>query len=154
MAAHYYELAVSSRESARAHFNLGFLFEWGLGVKQDFPLAKRHYDLSMASHTRESDLPAVIALFTLSLHERIIKLWSSLERWIESELATAGKGHSEGEQKTNWPSPGPSHQEGSPQPLKRRKREIIVKHIFSWDTLLILILTVLFLLLIGCGRTR
>ena len=154
MAAHYYELAVSSRESARAHFNLGFLFEWGLGVKQDFPLAKRHYDLSMASHTRESDLPAVIALFTLSLHERIIKLWSSLERWIESELETAGKGHSEGEQKTNWPSPGPSHQEGSPQPLKRRKREIIVKHIFSWDTLLILILTVLFLLLIGCGRTR
>ena len=39
MAAHYYTIAVDKHVSARANFNLGYMHEWGIGLKQDFPLA-------------------------------------------------------------------------------------------------------------------
>jgi hypothetical protein len=36
-AAIYYRLALDKAKSARANFNLGYMHEWGLGLKQDFP---------------------------------------------------------------------------------------------------------------------
>merc|ERR1712216_40319 len=60
MAAHYYTEAVEIHSSARANFNLGFMHEWGLGLKQDFPLAKRHYDLANTNN-KEAEVAVQIA---------------------------------------------------------------------------------------------
>ena len=156
LAAHYYQLAAVGKENARANFNLGFLYEWGLGLKQDFPLAKRHYDLAKSFSSRESDLPVVIALLTLTLHERVVKAYMSLKAWWEElkegKAVTGNK--SGGSNRADWPAPGPAHKEKTPQASKRDKMDIIIKHIFSWDSLLILILTVIFFFLLQCGATR
>ena len=88
MAAHYYQLAADRTGIARAHFNLGFMYEWGLGLKQDFPLAKRQYDLAMTSsgQDHEADLPILLALSALSVHEYFVKLKLSWEKyWHRTE---------------------------------------------------------------------
>eukprot|EP00977_Amphora_coffeiformis_P028998 scaffold38210_cov191-Amphora_coffeaeformis.AAC.11 len=156
LAAHYYQLAAVGKENARANFNLGFLYEWGLGLKQDFPLAKRHYDLAKSFNSRESDLPVVIALFTLTLHERVVKVYMSWKAWWEElkEGQAATGSNSGGSSRADWPAPGPSHREKTPQASKKDKTDVIMKHIFSWDSLLILILTVIFFFLLRCGATR
>jgi len=76
MAAHYYQVAVETTVNSRANFNLGFMHEWGVGLKQDFPLAKRHYDLAMTQGTN-ADLAVLLALRTMKLHELFVKLQSS-----------------------------------------------------------------------------
>ena len=80
-AAHYYQLAADRTGTARAHFNLGFMYEWGLGLKQDFPLAKRQYDLAMTTRDHEADLPVLLALSALNLHEYFVKLKLSWEKY-------------------------------------------------------------------------
>jgi hypothetical protein len=90
MAAHYYQIAVEKHHSARANFNLGFLHESGLGLKQNFPLAKQHYDLAGTSHVQEAELAVQIALWSMSLHEQLVKLhviWN--DYWSSSSTATA-----------------------------------------------------------------
>ena len=157
VAARYYQLAAAGKENARANFNLGFLYEWGLGLKQDFPLAKRHYDLAKSVHSRESDLPVVIALFTLTLHERFVKLYTSWKAWwahVKEGQASSTGSNSGGSTIVDWPAPGPSHREKIPHASKKDKMEVIMNHIFSWDSLLILILTIIFLFLLRCGATR
>jgi SEL1 protein len=74
-AAQYYRLAVDGNANPRAYFNLGFMYQWGLGLKQDFPLAKRQYDLAIAAGgvRKEADIPVTLALMILSMHERCIK---------------------------------------------------------------------------------
>lgn len=69
IAAQYYRKAAEDHKSARANFNLGFMYEWGLGLNQDFPLAKRHYDLAR----EEADLAASLALFAMGIHEKALK---------------------------------------------------------------------------------
>jgi hypothetical protein len=88
MAAHNYQLAADRTGTARAHFNLGFMYEWGLGLKQDFPLAKRQYDLAIASsgHMHESDIPVSLALLALSIHEYCVKLKLSWEKYWRRTL--------------------------------------------------------------------
>ncbi|KAL9182960.1 hypothetical protein ACHAXT_004239 [Thalassiosira profunda] len=71
IAAQYYRKAAEEHESARANFNLGFMHEWGLGLTQDFPLAKRHYDLAAG---KDSGLAATIALKAMGLHQRLVRL--------------------------------------------------------------------------------
>ena len=71
IAAQYYRKAAEEHKSARANFNLAFMFEWGMGLTQDFPLAKRHYDLSKQNN---SNMAAVIALYAMRLHQKIVKL--------------------------------------------------------------------------------
>eukprot|EP00569_Conticribra_weissflogii_P008990 CAMPEP_0171367950 /NCGR_PEP_ID=MMETSP0879-20121228/6413_1 /TAXON_ID=67004 /ORGANISM="Thalassiosira weissflogii, Strain CCMP1336" /LENGTH=1259 /DNA_ID=CAMNT_0011876063 /DNA_START=61 /DNA_END=3837 /DNA_ORIENTATION=- len=71
IAAHYYRKAAEDHNSARANFNLGFMHEWGLGLTQDFPLAKRHYDL--AAEGEDGVLASTIALFAMRVHETIVK---------------------------------------------------------------------------------
>lgn len=71
IAAQYYRKAAEEHKSPRAHFNLGFMHEWGLGLTQDFPLAKRHYDLA-----REMDTPNLapaIALWAMDLHQKVVR---------------------------------------------------------------------------------
>jgi TPR repeat protein len=85
MAAFYYRKAIESH-SARGHFNLGFMYEWGLGLgnangnhgnhakynKPDFHLAKRHYDHA-ATHHKEAELAVSMALQFMHLHEFVVK---------------------------------------------------------------------------------
>lgn len=86
-AAMYYRKAAQATSNARANFNLGYMHEWGLGLKQDFPLAKRHYDLARNSN-REAYAVIQIALFSMSAHEKAINFLNFLKRWwdeIEDE---------------------------------------------------------------------
>ena len=51
--------------SAQAMWNLGWMHENGIGIDQDFHLAKRHYDLALETNPREANLPVVLALYKL-----------------------------------------------------------------------------------------
>lgn len=75
IAAQYYRKAAEEHKSARANFNLGFMHEWGLGLTQDFPLAKRHYDLA----GEEASIASSIALWAMSAHQRMVKLTMMLD---------------------------------------------------------------------------
>jgi len=69
IAAQYYRKAAEEHKSARANFNLGFMHEWGLGLTQDFPLAKRHYDLA----GEDANMAAAIALWAMDVHQKTVK---------------------------------------------------------------------------------
>lgn len=88
VAAKYYRSAATELQSARANFNLGFMHEWGLGLAQDFPLAKRYYDLAYeaAKNTGDGALANQIALFCMKIHEYVVKINSSVDAWISKEL--------------------------------------------------------------------
>jgi len=73
-AAQYYRLASQQHKSPRANFNLGYMHQWGLGLTQDFPLAKRHYDL--AGSAKQASFAAQLALMAMGLHEQFSSLQS------------------------------------------------------------------------------
>lgn len=70
IAAQYYRKAAEEHNSARANFNLGFMHEWGMGLSQDFPLAKRHYDLAAKDNANKA---AAIALYAMNIHQKAVK---------------------------------------------------------------------------------
>ncbi|KAL5483221.1 HRD3 [Sanghuangporus weigelae] len=72
-AAAFYQSAVDTQVSALAMWNLGWMYENGIGVPQDFHLAKRHYDLALETNS-EAYLPVVLSL--VKLHVRSI--WHTL----------------------------------------------------------------------------
>ncbi|KAH9922080.1 HCP-like protein [Fomitopsis serialis] len=72
-AAGYYQSAADTQMSALAMWNLGWMYENGIGVPQDFHLAKRHYDLALETNS-EASVPVSISL--LKLHAR--SLWRTL----------------------------------------------------------------------------
>ncbi len=144
MAARYYRLAADVHKSPRANFNLGFLYEWGLGVKQDFPLAKRHYDLARDAPSREAEIAAKMALFALKQHERLVKYFAQYQDWFQS----TGKDNSvEGQQIPTMTEGANVGHPVPPGPLlkgnARTKTDVIIKHLLSWETPVILILTIL-----------
>ena len=47
------------------------MHEWGLGLTQDFPLAKRHYDLAGKDN---ANMAPAIALFAMNIHQQAVKL--------------------------------------------------------------------------------
>ena len=59
--------------SALAMWNLGWMYEHGVGVPQDFHLAKRHYDNALETNA-EAYIPVTLAL--VKLHAR--SLWYAL----------------------------------------------------------------------------
>ncbi|KAJ7594970.1 hypothetical protein C8J56DRAFT_1002681 [Mycena floridula] len=63
-AAKYYQSAADTQMSALAMWNLGWMYENGVGVPQDFHLAKRHYDLALETNT-EAYLPVLLSLLKL-----------------------------------------------------------------------------------------
>jgi len=80
IAAQYYRKAAEEHKSARANFNLAFMHEWGMGLTQDFPLAKRHYDLAGENN---SNMAAVIALYTMKIHQKIVRFRMLLKEYGE-----------------------------------------------------------------------
>ena len=51
-------------QSAQAFWNLGWMHENGIGLDQDFHLAKRFYDQALETN-HEAYLPVTLALFKL-----------------------------------------------------------------------------------------
>ncbi|KAG5642119.1 hypothetical protein DXG03_003590 [Asterophora parasitica] len=60
-AARYYQSAADTQMSALAMWNLGWMYENGVGVPQDFHLAKRQYDLALETNA-EAYLPVMLSL--------------------------------------------------------------------------------------------
>ncbi|KAI0313018.1 HCP-like protein [Amylostereum chailletii] len=63
-AAGYYQSAADTQLSALAMWSLGWMYENGLGVPQDFHLAKRHYDIALETNP-EAYLPVMLSLLRL-----------------------------------------------------------------------------------------
>ncbi|GMH87290.1 hypothetical protein TrST_g6487 [Triparma strigata] len=85
IAVQHYRLAASgSGNNAKANWYLGWCYEWGAGVPQDFPMAKRYYD-----RAREDATNGVIGGMSvqfLKLHEFVDKYYQSFKnvlRFIE-----------------------------------------------------------------------
>lgn len=137
LAAQCYRKAADA-QSGRANFNLGFMYQWGLGLDQDFPLAKRHYDLA-ATHHPQAELVVSIALWFMHLHERFIamrKQWTpKIKRFRKQALSLV--------EIIRLPS-----DHDSVSDLELRKREILMSHIFSFDMAVVVLLTLLMILLI------
>ncbi|GMM34489.1 ubiquitin ligase complex subunit [Saccharomycopsis crataegensis] len=62
-AAAFYQLS-SLQQSSQASWNLGYMYENGIGVEKDFHLAKRYYDLALVNHP-EASLPVQLSLIKL-----------------------------------------------------------------------------------------
>eukprot|EP00939_MAST-03C_sp_MAST-3C-sp1_P001599 g1599.t1 len=67
----YYRSAAASH-SAQAQFNLGFMYQFGIGVAHDLHLAKRFYDQSKATDGR-AFVPSSLALWGLQLHRAFLE---------------------------------------------------------------------------------
>ncbi|KAI8459611.1 hypothetical protein BY996DRAFT_8529847 [Phakopsora pachyrhizi] len=63
-AAACYQTATNTHHSAMAMWNLGWMHENGIGVSQDYHLAKRFYDLALETNS-EASLPVTLSLAKL-----------------------------------------------------------------------------------------
>lgn len=66
----HYSLA-SKRSNSQAMFNLGIMYEHGIGVQQDFFLAKRFYDRSRVAHS-DAHVPVTLALWKMRWHMTLL----------------------------------------------------------------------------------
>lgn len=62
--------ASDQQYNAQAMFNLGYMHEQGLGMKKDWHLAKRLYDLAAETNS-DAKVPVAIALFKLQMLAKI-----------------------------------------------------------------------------------
>lgn len=84
--AHYRR--ASKKQNAQAMFNLGVMQEHGVGLPQDFHLAKRWYDMSATAST-ESKVPTMLALWKLKAHMTLVQWYRRWKIWsgqISNEL--------------------------------------------------------------------
>ena len=72
-AAACYQAAAETMQSAQAMWNMGWMHENGIGLEQDFHLAKRMYDQALETNPTEAYLPVTLALFKL----RIRSAWNT-----------------------------------------------------------------------------
>jgi SEL1 protein len=72
-AAACYQAAAETMQSAQAYWNLGWMHENGIGIEQDFHLAKRFYDHALETN-KEAFLPVTLALFKL----RARSFWNTI----------------------------------------------------------------------------
>lgn len=89
-AARYYQSAADTQMSALAMWNLGWMYENGVGVPQDFHLAKRHYDLALQTNS-EAYLPVVLSLVKLyirSIWHTLMGGQNGLNIWTPDEVDT------------------------------------------------------------------
>ncbi|WWD21783.1 hypothetical protein CI109_106270 [Kwoniella shandongensis] len=77
----YYQTAADTQSSAMAYWNLGFMYENGKGVVQDWHLAKRFYDLAKETSV-EAYLPVMLSLVKL-----YVRSW-----WIDIKTGGATPG--------------------------------------------------------------
>lgn len=82
-AAACYAAAADRQESALAYWNMGWLYECGLGVpQQDFHLAKRYYDMAVEINP-EAYLPVMLSL--IKLHAKA--LWATFAHADSSAIS-------------------------------------------------------------------
>jgi len=158
-AAHYYQLAAEKHMSARANFNLGFMHQWGLGLKQDFPMAKRHYDLALSRNYHEAEIAVQIALTAMNVHAFAIRCKVFIEDWWyqrqsstpensntifteESSVSSSNAGRISSEAGNEPAQPQPRGPKS-----KKTEREVIMSHLFDESSLLIVILFLLLLVI-------
>ncbi len=164
-AAHFYQLAAEKHLSARANFNLGFMHQWGLGLKQDFPMAKRHYDLALSRNYQEAEIAVQIALVAMNLHEFAIRCKVFIEDWWYQRQSSSTISFSGESSPTSSSAGAKSPEAGSepaqPQPRGRSKKteeEVIMSHLFDESSLLIVVLFLLLIIIqviMSCvGRPR
>ena len=67
------EMQQNGQQSAQAMWNLGWMHENGIGVDQDYHLAKRYYDLALETN-QESYLPVKLSLLKL----RMRSFWNTI----------------------------------------------------------------------------
>ncbi|KAF2417431.1 HCP-like protein, partial [Tothia fuscella] len=93
-AAACYQAAAETHQSAQAYWNLGWMYENGIGIEQDFHLAKRFYDHALETN-KEAFLPVTLALFKL----RARSFWNTITngniKSIQDEPAVVRKTWSE-----------------------------------------------------------
>lgn len=77
-AASCYQAAAETLQSAQAYWNLGWMHENGVGIDQDFHLAKRFYDQALETN-KEAYLPVTMALVKL----RARSTWN---RWTGGDI--------------------------------------------------------------------
>lgn len=81
----HYSLA-SKKANAQAMFNLGIMYEHGVGVQQDFHLAKRYFDRAVEANS-DARVPVTLALWKLNTHI-FIKKW---RRWWDELVGNVEK---------------------------------------------------------------
>ena len=153
MATHYYRLAAERSASPRANYNLGFMYQYGLGVKQDFHLAKRHYDLAASISSHEAELPVTVALFSMTIHEYLVKFWISRDDWLIYNITNYIAGSS-GVIPFFSSNRHSAEKMLSQQAHRKTKMDVVVRHLLSWESALVLCLTVLLSVLLRIRRTR
>ncbi|POM73832.1 Sel-1 family protein [Phytophthora palmivora] len=79
----HYSLA-SKRSNAQAMFNLALMYEHGIGVDQDFYLAKRFFDKARVAHS-DASVPVTLALWKLRAHKSL----RSWKRWWDELVGNA-----------------------------------------------------------------
>jgi SEL1 protein len=87
-AASCYQAAAEFQQSAQALWNLGWMYENGIGLEQDFHLAKRYYDLALEVN-QEAYLPVQLSLIKLRLRSFWNRLTNGRVNSIQDE---PGKG--------------------------------------------------------------
>ena len=142
-AAHYYQIAGEKHMSARANFNLGFMHEWGLGLKQDFPMAKRHYDLALSRNYREAEIAVQVALIAMNTHEFAIRCKMMIEDWwYQRPPSSAEKSSKTASTKKPSGNVGPKARSRN---TKKTEKEVIMAHLFDESSFLIVVLVLLLL---------
>jgi len=135
LAARYYRKAADDHGSARANFNLGFMHEWGLGLTQDFPLAKRFYDVAASAKNKEGEIAVQIALSMMRVHEMFVRAGLSIEKWLLQRLASPSKSSKDyDEVQVQYHVLTNGHKTAT---------DILMYHIFNADTALILLLALI-----------
>jgi len=89
-AASHYRIASEQQNNPQAMFNLGYMHELGLGMKQDIHLAKRFYDQA-ADTSADAKVPVYLALTKLALVFALknieeFKLIIGIDTWETLEL--------------------------------------------------------------------
>jgi TPR repeat protein len=73
---------------ARASFNLGYMFQFGIGVARDVPLARRYYSRCFEVDPSGVQVPVTLTLFVLAMQEYLLDMpeWPDLAEALFSDL--------------------------------------------------------------------
>ncbi|KAJ2925130.1 hypothetical protein H1R20_g11954, partial [Candolleomyces eurysporus] len=121
-AARYYQSAAHTQVSALAMWNLGWMYENGIGVPQDFHLAKRHYDLALETNS-EAYLPVMLSLGKLylkSIWHTIMGGSGGLSLWGSGD---ADKGSSDNRKEIDGKKAEESNGETTPERVRHQEEE-------------------------------
>lgn len=141
LAAKYYRKAAEEHGSERANFNMGFMHEYGLGLTQDFPLAKRHYDLAAAGSSGDGIFAVQIALTCMNVHENFLKLSLYLEKRLFDLLSSnSGSSALNSKQEAEQAPPNESSLIAARGLYTSSASGVIISHVLSWESLIMLAL--------------